>query len=133
MDVAEVTDRLRNLLPEYMGFEMTRTDDNEIEARVVVRKEICTGGDIIHGGALMALADTVGAVGCMVNLKPGQGTTTLESKTNFFASAAIGETVVATSRPLHKGRRTHVWQTNIIRERDGRLLAQVTQTQMVLE
>lgn len=132
MDVKDVTEIFRDQLPGYLGFEMLRAEPDEVEARVTVRQELCTGGQIMHGGALMSLADTVGAVGTFVQLGEGQATTTLESKTNFFGAAPIGETVTATSRPLHKGRRTHVWQTEIRNEK-GKLLAQVTQTQMILE
>ena len=80
----------------------------------------------------MSLADTVGAVGTFLNLREGQATTTLESKTNFFSAGTVGETVRARSVPLHRGRRTMVWQTTILSE-SGKLVAQVTQTQMVLE
>ena len=87
---------------------------------------------IIHGGAVMALADNVGAVGTVVNLPEGAGTTTIESKTNFFAAIPVGETAYAESTPLHRGRTTMVWQTKITRA-DGRLCALVTQTQLVLQ
>jgi uncharacterized protein (TIGR00369 family) len=86
----------------------------------------------MHGGAIMAFADTLGAMATSLNLQPGYGTTTMESKTNFFAPGVEGTTVRAETTPLHRGRRTHTWQTRILGA-DGRLLALVTQTQMVLE
>jgi uncharacterized protein (TIGR00369 family) len=86
----------------------------------------------MHGGAIMAFADTLGAVGTVLNLPPGAGTTTIESKTNFFAAAPAGATVTGVSTPLHRGRRTMVWQTQVALA-DGKPVALVTQTQMVLE
>jgi uncharacterized protein (TIGR00369 family) len=87
--------------------------------------------DTIHGGAIMAFADTMGAVGTMANLRDGQSTTTIESKTNFFAASPVGTRLVAESVPLHRGRRTQVWETRLTNP-DGRLVAKVTQTQLVL-
>jgi 1,4-dihydroxy-2-naphthoyl-CoA hydrolase len=86
---------------------------------------------VLHGGAYMAFADTIGAVATVANLKDGETTTTIESKTNFFAAIPLGDTARAECTPLHKGRSTMVWQTRITRG-DGRLCAVVTQTQMVL-
>jgi uncharacterized protein (TIGR00369 family) len=97
----------------------------------VVREDLCTMNHIIHGGAIMALADTVGAAATVINLPEGAGTTTIESKTNFVGPAQAGTTVKATATPIHRGRRTQVWQTRL--ESDaGKLIAVVTQTQMVL-
>ena len=87
--------------------------------------------DIIHGGAIMAFADNIGAVATVANLPPGASTTTIESKTNFFAAIPVGDTARAECTPLHRGRTTMVWQTRITRN-DGRLCAMVTQTQLVL-
>jgi uncharacterized protein (TIGR00369 family) len=87
---------------------------------------------VLHGGAYMAFADTIGAVATVANLKEGESTTTIESKTNFFAAIPLGDTARAECTPLHKGRSTMVWQTRITRG-DGRLCAVVTQTQMVLK
>jgi 1,4-dihydroxy-2-naphthoyl-CoA hydrolase len=97
-----------------------------------VRADLCTGGGILHGGAYMAFADTLGAIGGFLNLPPGARTTTLESKTNFLGSAKVGETITGEASPLHIGRRSSVWQTKISSEA-GRLLALVTQTQMTIE
>jgi uncharacterized protein (TIGR00369 family) len=117
--------------PNLMGVEVTRAEKTKVTARLVVRPDLCTSGHILHGGAVMAFADTLGAVGAFLNLPPGAGTTTVESKTNFFASAKEGETILGETTPLHVGRRTSVWQTRLTRP-DGKLVALVTQTQLVL-
>ncbi len=96
-----------------------------------VRQDLCTRPDVLHGGATMAFADTIGAIATVANLKQGQSTTTIESKTNFFAAIPLGDIARAECTPLHRGRTTMVWQTKIMRG-DGRLAAIVTQTQMVL-
>ena len=118
-------------LPSLLGLTVVRAEKDVVVAELVVRPEICTLGDTIHGGAIMAFADTVGAIGTVMNLREGQGTTTVESKTNFFAGAKVGTVLTAESVPLHRGRRTQVWETRITNP-DGRLIAKVTQTQMVL-
>ncbi len=118
-------------LPRWMDIRVTVAEPDRVVAELVVRDELCTGGEIMHGGALMAFADTVGALGTIVNLREGQGTTTLESKTNFFAASPVGTRLIAETTPLHRGRRTQVWETRITNEQ-GRLVAKVTQTQMVL-
>lgn len=115
-----------------MGVEIVEATPDRVVARLVVRPDLCTGGGILHGGAIMALADTVGAVGAFLSLPPGAtGTTTIESKTNFLGSAKAGTTVTAEATPAHKGKSTSVWQTQIARD-DGKAVALVTQTQMVL-
>jgi uncharacterized protein (TIGR00369 family) len=118
-------------LPRWMGIVITVATPERVVAELTVREELCTSGDIAHGGAIMALADTAGALGTAVNLREGQGTTTLESKTNFLTGAPVGTQLKAEATPLHRGRRTQVWETRITNER-GRLVAKVTQTQMVL-
>src|SRR5581483_2198663 len=115
-----------------VGLEVTEAEKTRVAARLTVREEICTSGHILHGGAVMAFADTLGAIGAFLNLPAGAGTTTLESKTNFIGAARVGETITAETTPLHVGRRSSVWQTRISKA-DGRLVAVVTQTQMVLE
>jgi 1,4-dihydroxy-2-naphthoyl-CoA hydrolase len=101
-------------------------------ARMQVRPDLCTLGNTIHGGAIMAFADSVGAAGTVINLpEDARGTTTLESKTNFIGGAKEGSMLVAIATPVHRGRRTQVWTTRIETE-DGKLVAIVTQTQMVL-
>lgn len=118
-------------LPRLLGLTVTVAEPDRVVAELVVREEHCTLGHTIHGGAIMAFADTLGAIGTVLNLRTGQSTTTVESKTNFFAGAAVGTTVTAESVPLHRGRRTQVWETRLTND-SGRLLAKVTQTQMVL-
>ena len=127
----EELQRLMPGLPQLLGLSVIRAERDVVVAELVVRPEICTVGDTIHGGAIMAFADTVGAIGTVMNLREGQGTTTLESKTNFLASAKVGTVLTAESVPLHRGRRTQVWETPITNSQ-GRLIAKVTQTQMVL-
>jgi 1,4-dihydroxy-2-naphthoyl-CoA hydrolase len=115
-----------------MGVEITEATTERVVARLLVRPELCTGGAILHGGAIMALADSVGAVGAFLSLPPGAtGTTTIESKTNFLGAAKAGVTVTAEATPVHKGKRTSVWQTRITTE-DGKAIALVIQTQLVL-
>jgi 1,4-dihydroxy-2-naphthoyl-CoA hydrolase len=118
-------------LPRFLGMTVTRAEPERVVAELVVAEEHCTVGHIIHGGAIMAFADTLGALGTALNLREGQSTTTLESKTNFFAGAPVGSRLVAESVPLHRGRRTQVWETRLTSE-SGRLVAKVTQTQLVL-
>lgn len=115
-----------------MGLRFTEAEPDRVVATLLVRDDLCTVGASIHGGAVMALADSVGAAATVINLPAdAKGTTTLESKTNFIGPAKAGSTVVATATPVHRGRRTQVWQTRIETE-DGKLVAVVTQTQMVL-
>jgi uncharacterized protein (TIGR00369 family) len=118
-------------MPNTLGLSITRAEPDVVVATLLVRPEICTLGDTIHGGAIMAFADTIGAVGTVMNLREGQSTTTIESKTNFFAGAKAGTLLTAESVPLHRGHRTQVWETRITNP-DGRLVAKITQTQMVL-
>jgi uncharacterized protein (TIGR00369 family) len=121
------------LLPfaALLGIEFVSATPDRIAARMTVRDDLCTRPAVLHGGALMAFADTLGAAGTLVNLPAGAGTTTIESKTNFFAPAPAGSMILGEATPLHRGRRTMVWQTRISNP-DGRLLAVVTQTQLVL-
>ena len=117
---------------ELMGVTFTEVEKDRIVARMLVRPDLCTLNHTIHGGAVMALADSVGAAATVINLPDdAKGTTTLESKTNFVGGAKEGTTVVATATPVHRGRRTQVWQTRL-ETADGKLVALVTQTQLVL-
>jgi uncharacterized protein (TIGR00369 family) len=117
---------------ELKGVTFTEADRDRVVARMQVRPDLCTLNHIIHGGALMAFADSVGAAATVINLPDdAKGTTTLESKTNFIGAAREGTTLIATATPVHRGRRTQVWQTRLESE-DGKLIALVTQTQMVL-
>jgi uncharacterized protein (TIGR00369 family) len=122
---------LRQPLATTLGIEILEATKEKVVGRLKVRAEICTSGHILHGGAIMAFADTLGATGAFLNLPDGAGTTTIESKTNFIGGAKEGTTVTAESTPVHIGRRTSVWTTKITRE-DGKLVAIVTQSQMVL-
>ena len=115
-----------------IGVEYVSASKDQVTARMLVRPDLCTSPDFIHGGAVMAFADTLGACGTILNLPEGAATTTIESKTNFISSAPVNSTVVGQSVPVHRGRRTMVWQTKISLE-SGKLVAVVTQTQMVLE
>ena len=117
---------------DLMGVELTVREKTRVVGRMVVRDDLCTAGGILHGGAYMAFADALGAVGGVLNLAPGARTTTLESKTNFFRGAPVGSTVTGEATPLHIGRRSSVWQTRITND-EGKLMALITQTQMTLE
>ena len=128
---ANLQELLKPLFPGLMGVEITETTKDKVVASMLVRPDLCTAGGVCHGGAFMAFADTVGAVGTVVNLPPNTRTTTIESKTNFMGAAPVNTRVIAESIPLHKGRTTQVWQTTIKTEA-GKLCAIVTQTQMVL-
>ncbi len=116
---------------KLMGVELTSAARDRVEGRLLVRDDLCTAGGILHGGAVMAFADALGAVGAALNLPAGAMTTTIESKTNFIGAAKAGTTVTGVSTPAHVGGRSSVWQTRIEGE-GGRLVALVTQTQMVL-
>jgi 1,4-dihydroxy-2-naphthoyl-CoA hydrolase len=117
---------------ELMGMSLVEAAKTRVVGRLTVREDLCTSGDILHGGAYMAFADSLGAIAGYLNLAPGTRTTTLESKTNFLGSARVGETITGEATPLHVGRRSSVWQTRVTNA-DGRLLALVIQTQMTLE
>jgi uncharacterized protein (TIGR00369 family) len=118
-------------LAKLIGVEIVEATKTKVVGKLVVRPEICTTFDTLHGGAVMAFADTLGATGAFLNLPPGAGTTTMESKTNFIGSAKVGSTVTGESTPIHVGKSTSVWTTRITRD-DGKLVAVVTQTQIVL-
>lgn len=115
-----------------MGVEILERSPERVVGQLVVRPDLCTAGNILHGGAFMAFADALGAIGGFLNLPPGTRTTTLESKTNFLGSAKEGTTVTGETTPLHIGRRSSVWQTKIT-SAEGKLLALVLQTQMTVE
>ena len=117
---------------ELKGVTFVEATEDRVVARMLVRADLCTLVHTIHGGAIMAFADTVGAAATVLNLPEGsKGTTTLESKTNFVGGAKEGEAVIAITTPVHRGRRTQVWQTRVETEA-GKLVALVIQTQMVL-
>lgn len=122
-----------NMLPfaRLLGVEFRAAAPDRVVAEMTVRDDLCTIPATLHGGAVMAFADTLGGVATFLNLKSGQGTTTIESKTNFVAGAPVGTKVTGECTAVHRGQRTMVWQTRITRP-DGRLVALVTQTQLVL-
>lgn len=117
---------------DLMGLKILARAKDRVVGQLLVREDLCTAGGILHGGAFMAFADALGAIGGFLNLPPGARTTTLESKTNFLGSAKVGTTVTGEATPLHIGRRSSVWQTRITDE-TGKLLALVLQTQMTVE
>lgn len=117
---------------KFLDIKFLSAAPERVTAEMFVREDLCTTPAILHGGALMAFADTLGACATVVNLREGLGTTTIESKTNFFAPAPVGTRVIGECIALHRGKRTMAWQTRITNEQ-GRLIAIVTQTQMVLE
>jgi len=116
---------------KLLGLELVTVTPERVEAVLQVREDLCTRPAVLHGGAVMALADTLGAIATVANLAEGTTTTTIESKTNFFAAIPVGDTARAECTPLHRGRTTMVWQTRVTRG-DGRVAALVIQTQLVL-
>ena len=115
---------------EHVGIEIVRAESDRVIGRIMVGPQHSNGRDRVHGGAIMSLADTLGAIGTVLNLPPGAGTSTIESKTNFLA-AGRGPHLIGEAIPLHVGRNTMVWQTTV-RDADERRIAIVTQTQLVL-
>jgi 1,4-dihydroxy-2-naphthoyl-CoA hydrolase len=115
---------------KLMGLNLIEVSRDRVVAEIVVREELTNRNGGLHGGAVMGIADNMGGTATFLNMPPGTGTTTIESKTNFFAAVPAGDTVRAECTPLHRGRTTMVWQTRIIRS-DGRLAAIVIQTQLI--
>jgi len=114
-----------------LGGKIVEVTSDRVVAELLVREELANRNGALHGGAVMAIADNLGGTATFLNLPAGAGTTTIESKTNFFAAVPLGDTLRAECTPLHRGRTTMVWQTRIIRG-DGKLAAMVTQTQLVM-
>jgi 1,4-dihydroxy-2-naphthoyl-CoA hydrolase len=129
----ELIKRFKVPFADLIGLEYVAVTRECVRARLEIKPELCNGKNVIHGGAVMAFADTLGAAGTVINLPEGHATATIESKTNFIAGAAVGATLIGEATPVHRGRRTQVWQTRITLESGGGLVAQVTQTQIVLE
>ena len=123
----------QHMLPfaKLMGLTYTSASKDKVTAEMLVREDMCTLPAILHGGAVMAFADTLGAAATFLNLPQGASTTTVESKTNFIAPAPAGTKVLGETTPVHRGRRTMIWQTRVTTP-EGKLVALVTQTQMVL-
>ena len=130
-DLNTLQTMLAPMFPGLMGVTLTEATPERVVATMLVRPDLRTGGGILHGGAYMAFADTLGAVGTVLNLGDGQRTTTTDSSTKFIAGAKLGSTVTGESVALHRGRTTNVWQT-MVRNDQGRLCAVVTQTQVIL-
>ena len=130
--VDQLNQRIAPMFPGLMGVEVLEISPDRVLARMTVRPDLCTAGATLHGGAFMALADALGALGTVINLPAGKRTTTTSSSTQFLAGAPLDSVVTGESLALHKGRTTMVWQTSI-RSDTGRLCAVVTQTQLVLE
>jgi len=115
-----------------IGVNIVEASPERVIGKLLVRADLCTAGGTLHGGAVMAFADSLGAIGAFLSLPEGaRGTTTLESKTNFLSAAKVGTTVTGEATPVHSGKRTGVWQTKITGE-DGKAVALITQTQLVL-
>lgn len=128
---ASIQKRIKGMFPDLIGMEFIEAGPDLVTARLKVRPDLCTGGNILHGGAIMAFADTIGAVATILNIPESSGTATLESKTNFFRPAPAGTEVTGKCTALHKGKRTMTWQTTVT-SAEGKMIAVVTQTQMVL-
>jgi len=131
MNLAEIQQLLEPIFPGLLGVQLTEVTPERVVATMQVRPELCTAGGILHGGAHMAFADTLGAIGTLVNLPSGKRTTTTDSSTKFIGAAGVDTTVTGESVALHRGRTTMVWQTSI-RNAQGKLCSVVTQTQLVL-
>lgn len=131
MDLLDRVNDTKLPFAELLGIAFVSASPDRIVAEMTVREDLCTIPAVLHGGAIMAFADTLGAMGTLVNLPQGAGTTTIESKTNFVAPAPVGARVIGETTPVHRGRRTMIWQTRISTS-EGRLVALVTQTQLVL-
>ena len=131
MDLLDRVNETKLPFAELLGIQFVSASRDKIVAEMTVREDLCTNPAVLHGGAIMAFADTLGAMGTIVNLPQGAGTTTVDSKTNFVAPAPVGTRVIGETTPVHRGRRTMIWQTRISTQ-EGRLVALVIQTQLVL-
>ena len=132
MDGLDRLAELRIPFAELLGIRYTAASKDRVTAEMTVREDLCTVPAVLHGGAVMAFADTLGAAGTILNLPEGSWTATIESKTNFLGPARAGSKVVGETTPVHRGSRTMVWQTRVTTA-DGRAVALVIQTQLVLE
>lgn len=123
----------QNPLPfaKLLGIELVTVEPDRVVGEMIIREQLCTSPAVAHGGAIMAFADTLGALATVANLPEGSNTTTIESKTNFVRAAPLGVKITGETTPVHKGKRTMVWQTRIMTP-DGKLVALVTQTQLVV-
>ena len=129
--IAAIQELIKPLFPGLMGMQLTEVTPERVIASMEVRSDLCTVGNILHGGALMAFADTLGGIATFINLESGARTTTVESKTNFLGAMPVGTRIIGECTLLHRGKTTMVWQTHVKSE-NGKLCAVVIQTQMVL-
>jgi len=129
---ASIQEVLNPLFPGLMGIQLMEVTPERVVATMEVRPDLCTTGKVLHGGAIMAFADTLGAVGTIANLQKDTRTTTIESKTNFLRAAPEGTRITGECTAFHRGKTTMVWQTQIKND-TGKLCAVVTQTQLVLQ
>jgi len=132
LDAQALTDRMKDLFPGTLGIRFLEIEKERVRASLAVEERLCTTPGVLHGGVVMGFADTLGAVATFLNLPSGSSTTTIESKTNFLAAGRSGTAIEGDCTPLHRGRRTMVWQTRVLAP-EGRTIAFVTQTQAVLE
>ncbi|HTP70812.1 MAG TPA: PaaI family thioesterase [Burkholderiaceae bacterium] len=132
LDLPALQKILDPLFPGLLGLRLREVAPERVLAELTVRPDLCTTGGVMHGGAIMAFADTLGAVGTVLNMAAGKRTTTTDSSTKFIAGARVDTVVTAECLALHRGRTTQVWQTSI-RNADGKLCAVVTQTQLVMD
>jgi len=130
--VEAVQEILDPLFPGLMGVRIVTLELQRVVAELAVRPDLCTTGGILHGGAYMAFADTLGAVGTFLNMPQGKRTTTTDSSTKFIGGARVSTTITGECLALHRGRTTMVWQTTI-RSAEGKLCAVVTQTQLIMD
>ena len=129
--ISSLQELLNPLFPGLIGMQLTEVTPERVVGSLEVRPDLCTTGEILHGGAIMAFADTLGAVATFVNLPQGARTATIESKTNFLGAAPVGSRLTGECSALHRGKTTMVWQT-LVKTETGKLCAVVIQTQMVL-
>ena len=129
--IAVIQELIKPLLPGLMGVQLREVTPERVVASMEVRPDLCTVGEILHGGSLMAFADTLGGIATFINMERGARTTTIESKTNFLGAMPVGTRIIGECTPLHRGKTTMVWQTHVKSE-NGKLCAVVIQTQMVL-
>jgi uncharacterized protein (TIGR00369 family) len=129
--VESLEELLAPLFPGLMGIRVREATPDRVVATMEVRPDLCTTGNALHGGAIMAFADTLGAIGTFQNLPAGARTTTVDSTTKFISGVPVGSAVVGECTPFHRGRTTMVWQT-LVKSETGKLCAVVTQTQLVL-
>jgi 1,4-dihydroxy-2-naphthoyl-CoA hydrolase len=128
---ASIQEVLNPLFPGLMGIQLTEVTPERVVASMEVRPDLCTTGNVLHGGAIMAFADTLGALGTIANLPKDTRTTTIESKTNFLRAAPEGTRITGECTAFHRGKTTMVWQTQIKTD-SGKLCAVVIQTQLVI-